>query len=160
MKRRDLLGASLGALLSLPASAHRLNVFAWEEGGKIHVEAKFSNGKGAQGARVGLYQGETLVQETQTDEKGTATLSPALQEKLSVRVLAPGGHLGQTPLLAPAARESPLGNTAQVVLERAQYEALLASAKPRGAGLVEIVGGMGWLVGLSGFLAFWRSKKK
>ncbi len=60
-------------LTSLPARAHKVRIFAWEEGGMIKTEAKFSGGKPARNSTVTVanQDGNVEILKGKTDEKGT-----------------------------------------------------------------------------------------
>ena len=58
-------------LSAVPATAHKVNVFAWVDGDRIYTQSKFSGGRKAKNATIEVYdrQGNKLL-EGQTDDKG------------------------------------------------------------------------------------------
>ncbi len=91
---------------AFPANAHRLNVFAYEEMGKIQVEARFSGGRAAKNSPVIVenQQGQTLLQ-GRTDEQGSFSfpIPDILKEKpadITITVSPGDGHRGSWKLEA------------------------------------------------------------
>ncbi|SKA73203.1 hypothetical protein [Desulfobaculum bizertense] len=69
---RVLFCLCLCGLISTPAFAHRVNVFAWPENSTIHTESTFSGGKKAQNSKITVTAGsskEILISGT-TDSHG------------------------------------------------------------------------------------------
>jgi len=88
--------------LALPAAAHRANVFAWEDGGTIHVETSFSGGAPALNASIKVTDAATgaALLEGTTDDKGFfvfAIPDAARQSRLDMRIVlgAGQGHQGE-----------------------------------------------------------------
>jgi len=83
------------ALLAAPqvALAHRLNVFAFEEGGQVHVETYFSRGAKARGATVSVYgsDGARLLSLT-ADPSGACTFAPPGPGRLTLVAETSDGH--------------------------------------------------------------------
>lgn len=69
-----------------------------------------------------------------------------------------GGQVGAAPALDAAALE----RIVEVAVEKkiAPLRAILVAEKEKGPGLTEIVGGLGWLVGLAGIAAYFTAKGK
>ncbi len=86
-----------------PALAHRVNVFAYEEGGKLVGEGYFAGGVKATGCKVELVnaKGKVLATAT-TDDKGRFTLPmpPPGQGPYKVLLHAGPGHMGSYTLTA------------------------------------------------------------
>lgn len=91
-----LLGCLSLAMTSTIAGAHKVNVFAYNEGGKLLGESYFPGGKKVRGARVELLdQNGNLLAHTLTGPKGKFTLPlPSGTNQLKVVVLAGQGHRG------------------------------------------------------------------
>ena len=71
MKTKIALLFSLLALLqTTPVLAHKLRVFAWEEGGNIITEAKFNGGRPARKADVTVTSNGTNLLTGKTDDSG------------------------------------------------------------------------------------------
>ncbi|HEU6436377.1 MAG TPA: hypothetical protein VE028_02925 [Nitratidesulfovibrio sp.] len=103
--RARLFAAFLAAALTLflgqahPALAHRVNVFAWVEGGAIRCESSFSSGNPARDVKVTatLAGSGTVMGTAVTDAKGRCTLpiTPELRAAkadLVIEVQAGEGH--------------------------------------------------------------------
>ncbi|MBG3877952.1 hypothetical protein FVW20_13275 [Desulfovibrio oxamicus] len=94
-----LVGAVLLLGLAGPALAHRVNIFAWVEGGAIRCETSFSSGNPARKATVTatLAGSGTVVGTAVTDAKGACSLpiTPELRAAkadLVIEVQAGEGH--------------------------------------------------------------------
>lgn len=203
---RSFLTILVFALLaSTPALAHRVNVFAYVEGGEIVVECSFSKSKRV---RHGLIEvrdavsGETLLQGT-TDEDGLFRFPVPEQARSSgsgLRILlqAGEGHRNEwvvdaaefmdAPVHAAPAPATPQDAAAEnhasgegepvpraAGLTRADVEEAVAAALDarlapiqrelreqgqKGPGLQEIVGGIGWIFGLIGVAAYFKSRPR
>lgn len=167
------LMVSLTALL-LPraASAHRVSVYAWQEGNTVHAEAYFADGSRCIDCAVEVRDPDTgeLLIKGSTDGEGAFSFdSPA--GDIRVVVLAGPGHMGEYLLAgkgtqAEAARPSDAGEEAFDEEEaRRKIEDLTAeirrlSEEARKPGAAEIVGGIGWIVGILGILAYLKSRKR
>lgn len=82
---------SLSLILPHPAQAHRVLLFAWVEGGMVHVEGGFGGGKAAKGCKVQAFDGnQTLVFTGKTDDKGLCAFD------------IPPGHTGEMRLVLEA----------------------------------------------------------
>lgn len=93
-KAAAALCAALALLLpAAPARAHRLLAEVVESDGGARVEAFFSDGAAARGARVEARDGSGRALSGETDERGVFVLSPgALSGTVEVVVLGRDGH--------------------------------------------------------------------
>jgi nickel transport protein len=83
-------------LFSLPAHAHRVNVFAWVEGDTVHVESKFSGGKPVhQGKVIVTGPAGAVVLEGTTNDQGEFTFTAPRKADLTVNLEAGTGHRGE-----------------------------------------------------------------
>ncbi|WP_461210560.1 cobalamin biosynthesis protein CbiL [Desulfocurvus sp. DL9XJH121] len=89
-------------LLASPASAHRANIFAWEEGGQIKMECSFSGGKPAKNAPISVEDAATdkelLVVETNGQGEASFPVPEAARAaRLDLRLVlhAGEGHQGE-----------------------------------------------------------------
>ena len=191
-------------LLSLPPAvwAHRLNVFAFVDGGEIQVESSFSRGNPARQGKVEVSDGATNVAVVTgvTGEDGIFRfpMPDGVRSRghdLIVRVNAGEGHQGEWRIPAaelgrPAvdavavvrqlqgeAAASPLaasqsGQTISLTpqeleqiidaaLEQklAPIRQMLADQYSAGPSLRDIIGGIGWLIGLAGIAAYFKSRR-
>ena len=189
-----LIGSPL--LFTSQAAAHKVRVFAYESGGEIVAEAKFSSGRPAQNAAIELKStdGNTLLSGV-TDELGVFRfpLSAATANKpvdLTVVVdvgeghrgswlLTPADYLGENnhheTLPAPPKEYSqseiksavPLNHSAieriidqSLQRELAPIKRMLAMERQKKITLQDILGGVGYILGLAGIAAYFKSKKR
>lgn len=98
-----LAGMLMGVMLMLghahPARAHRVNIFAWVEGGAIRCESSFVSGRPARDARVTITLADsgTVMGSAVTDARGQCALpvTPELRAAkadLIIEVQAGEGH--------------------------------------------------------------------
>lgn len=76
-----------------PASAHRVNVFAWVEGDTVTVEAKFPGGKNIRGGKIIVLdaQGNELISGL-TDDEGEFSFKVPKRTDLKIILNAGQGH--------------------------------------------------------------------
>jgi nickel transport protein len=179
-----------------PAAAHKVNVFAYAEGGELLGQGYFPGGDPCRGCRVELLgpAGEVLAQ-TETDRRGDFRLArprPGQGAPLTLRLHASMGHAAEYRLGAeelgleqqgaggPAAQEgaepgdqpaAPGGGGAgegQALRRevRAAVEEALAPVRRRLAEMEaqpvtvrEVVGGLGYIVGLLGVALYLKSRR-
>lgn len=102
--------------LTAPAYAHRVNVFAHEDNGRVKVEAYFSSGAKAAHSDVLVYGPDAaLLLQMKTDENGECSFTPAAPEHLTIVVTTPDGHRSECTLQAaevttPGAQDAPPRN--------------------------------------------------
>ena len=179
------------------AHAHKVRIFAWQEGNMIYTEAKFSGGRPAQKAKIFVEHpvtGETLLSGL-TDEEGNFqfTVPNPHPEQLNIVVDGGDGHknswthtletseqkaveasaetppiIGQEKRLPPpeaAAPEVELGqlqNILEAVIDKklGPIKKSLAEMRDPGPSLQDILGGIGYILGLAGIAAYFKSKKQ
>jgi len=109
MKRISFLILLLmGMIFPTDGWAHRVGVFAWREGKKIHVEGFFSDGTPTKGAKVEVFSGEgKKLLEGRTDEEGTFSFDAPKEGELRIILWASMGHRAETKVLASDAEETP-----------------------------------------------------
>jgi nickel transport protein len=198
MSRVSMLAAFLLLALGLgaaPASAHKVNLFAYVENGAIKGEGYFAGGDKAKDSPVVLQdaQGRELAS-TRTDSQGNFTL-PAPSSPPPWRLVMPAGQGHQASLnlraedVSPAAGQeaspqvgsaaaieaAPAASGVGVGLNAAQLEELVGRAVERrlepikaqmarmqgenSFGLRDIMGGVGYILGLMGLAAYLKSRK-
>jgi nickel transport protein len=176
-------------LLASPAAAHRVRLFAWAEGDRILGETEFSGGRPAQRAPVQVLtaDGRELLR-VETDDAGHfafAIPAEARQQRINLRLVLEGGagHRAEWPLSAadylggqPAAVAEPAtapGTPASSSPDEARLAQLVEQAVERQLGplrrqlakdqqaqrLQDIIGGIGYLLGLAGLVAWFRSRR-
>jgi len=172
-------------LASAPALAHRLQVFAFADGDRIEGSAYFAGGGAATGARIQVLdaQGRPLTEltpdgagafsyqaQTAEDHVVVAETGDGHRAEWRIRAseLAPGFHSASvapeseaTPVPPPGpAKEADLTALVEQAVAR-QIRPLreeLAAAQGQAA-LRDVLGGIGYILGLLGLLAWWRSRR-
>ncbi len=192
-----------------PASAHRLNVFAWLDNDRILVECNFGGKHPAANADVTVLDDtdQKELVKGKTDNQGQFSFpAPAVARQghgLAISVNAGQGHKGEWTMSASelyAAASLTAGFDSAAIKERhelaepdadsstphavpampgsqltdAQMRSLLHSAleqhlapirrqlaeqAAKGPGLEEIIGGIGWIMGLAGIFLYFKSRK-
>lgn len=181
-----LLAALL--LLGAPATAlaHKVNVFAWVEGDRVHTESRFSRGKAVNRGRIIVYdlRGEKLL-EGETDAEGRFSFPAPGKAGLRIELLAAAGHRaewtvepeelggeaappGAEPIReASAAAPDPVtASEIRRVVDQALDRKLdpvirmLAETREPGPSVTEVLGGIGYILGLAGVAAYVQSRKR
>lgn len=186
-----------------PALAHRVLVFAYTEGDRLHTESKFVPDTPVRQGQVQVLEQQTgkVLLTGQTDDQGKCSFqippeAAAQKMDLKIVVTAAMGHRGEWLLKAdsyvpgakaataapppaaatgPAALPAPAAPGAQAapvdrqLLEEVVNQALarqlaplkemLTAAQVRQPSLPDIIGGIGYIMGLFGLWAYWQSKK-
>ncbi len=186
MKCKSLfLMASLFFVMAGPALAHRINIFALDEGGTVYTESTFAGKRPVKKGTVRVFnQAKALLLTGETNEKGIYTFARPDSGMLTVEVDAGMGHknsweleavegtvhleapVGDTvhPVEAPMTPMTPMSGLSpsdwkkmEAVVETAVTLSLHhAKAETR---LQDIVGGFGYIVGLLGIALWFRSRK-
>lgn len=83
----------VGVMLSSPVYAHKVMVFAYQEGGRVFLEGYFSDGKAAQNSQVEVFgeDGSKLMEGT-TDDKGAFSFPVPDVPGLRIVLTASMGH--------------------------------------------------------------------
>lgn len=128
---RIVMTGCLVLAAALPAAAHRVNVFAWAEGGAIKVECTFNNGNAARNSAVLVTDRKTgaTLAEGVTNTEGTAsfTITDAMRAQrpdLRIVLNANEGHrntwdmsaeeyLGAAPQQSASAARTPESGSTQ-----------------------------------------------
>ncbi|MFH0826109.1 MAG: hypothetical protein V2B18_25440, partial [Pseudomonadota bacterium] len=220
MKRHIFMSATIFLLLlaSIPARAHKVNVFAYVEGDRVIVEGYFSGKAKARDCRVEVFDGTAKkVNEGRTDQEGIYAFRlgdlPTFSGGLKVVVDTGDGHKAEYVLAAsdlptaskavqaptdtgeraetPAESAAPVSGppsgatppaTATPAVDKAALEAALESAldkklepiirsigklektlleeQRQGPKPSEVIGGIGWIMGLVGLAAFFYSRNR
>lgn len=178
-----LLFASL--LASPTAQAHKVNLFAYAEGGKVVVEGFFSDGKVAEKAQIQVFSpaGERLVQGVADDEGIFVFEAPEVAD-LKISLYAGMGHRAEFTLPADEIRSAlaatgeqtntaseAQGSTAiaadSTAVEAMVRQAVSEATLPLVRNLSElndrrtasdIIGGIGFIVGIIGVFFYLRAR--
>jgi nickel transport protein len=165
--------------------AHRVNVFAWAEGDTVYVEGKFSGGKKINGGKIIVTDSSGVeVLTGQTNDRGEFSFKRPQPTELKIILEAGMGHRAEWILPvddghADHASEEPQSKKTETEIyagaSRAEIEAIIAKAldekmKPmlkmlaesqeKGPGIGDILGGIGYIIGLVGIAAYFHSRKK
>ena len=170
------------------ALAHRVNLFAHSDGTNIHVQAGFSRTQPARKATITVsLPGQNQVLRTlTTDAQGQCAFPippEAVTYGLVIRVNAGEGHVntwtmskeefGAQPKAQPATMDETSPTTQTQKTDTPDWQAVLRSELSSQLAplrrelaefqtqlrLTDILGGIGWLVGLAGLFAAIRSKR-
>lgn len=83
----------LAVLSAGPVAAHKVNLFAYVEGGKVYTESYFPDGKAVELGRVSVYDGQgVLLLEGATDDKGVFSFPVPKVDDLKIVIEAGMGH--------------------------------------------------------------------
>jgi len=168
----------------LPAFAHNVIIFAWVEGDTIFTESKFSGGKRAINAQVQVFDREDKqLLEGKTNNKGEFSFKIPKLTDLRIVLTAGTGHKGEwtipeseiqevAALLEKKKAEEPSQPTA-VGLTKEEIKDLIddsldrklrpivrmmTESQSKGPSVNEIVGGIGYIVGLMGVALYFRNR--
>lgn len=171
--------------ITTPAFAHKVNIFAYAEGGTVYTESYFPDGRKVREGLVEVYdsRGEKLL-EGRTDQDGLFGFKSLGNGDLKIVITASMGHKNSYLLSsaepAPAPDQPSVPETisersepAEVSLDRLKKvidlsldEKLkpimrqLAAAREEEISFPEVIGGIGYIVGLTGILFYFLGKKK
>lgn len=169
--------------------AHKVNVFAWVEGDTVFVEGYFPGGKKSQDSLVEVFNpAGTKLLEGRTNEKGEFSFKIPERIDLTIVLTASMGHKNDFIVPASDFQEgaSASSTPAQVFAGRAedtsahpadlsQLEGMIDRALDRKLAPVmklirdtrkeeptvtEIIGGIGYIVGLFGLVMYFKSRNK
>ena len=170
--------------------AHKVNVFAWVEGDTVFVEGYFPGGKKSQDSLVEVFNpaGSKLL-EGRTNEKGEFSFKIPERTDLKIVLTSSMGHKndftlsasdlegpGSLPSSVPANKhDHRVGKSVPVSNDMHQLETIIDEALDRklapvikhirdtrkeGPSITEIVGGIGYIVGLFGLVMYFKSRKE
>lgn len=188
--------------MCLPCLAHKIRIFAWQDGDSIVTESKFSKGRPAQNATVSVFEEETgrsLLSGT-TDTEGLFSFPIPKTDSKELKIIVDGGdgHKNSwnymledstsdansvSPLLleskttAQPPTQPPPGEAVKQTLQPITSQELtriiettldkklapirrtLAENSEKGPSLQDILGGIGYILGLAGIAAYMQSLK-
>ena len=172
----------LSALLCTgrPAIAHRVMIFAWEEGGIIHTKSKFSGGKTVKEGKIivsDLLGNQVL--EGKTDNEGGFSFKAPEKAGLKIVLQAGMGHRAEWTMSGEESRESiskrepqPVSGAGlsadeiQSAIERAIDKKLkpvirmLLEERESSPSIRDILGGIGYILGLVGIGSYFHYRRK
>lgn len=177
-------------LTAFPAWAHKVSVFGYVENGWLLGEGYFPGGGKAKASKVELLdQKGRVLATTKTDNNGAFKMElPKAKGPLKLVILAGMGHKGQYVLTtqdlgqgqagehqAPDALTSQSGAQGgqidQAMLQAAIEKALDQQLAPlkaqiaklqaeRAIGVTDVLGGLGYILGLLGLAAYMKNRKQ
>ena len=103
-----------------PASAHRVNVFAWVEGDTIYVESKFAGGKKVKSGKIVVTdpRGNKLLS-GQTNDQGEFSFKLPKRIDLKIVLIAGQGHQGEWTIRAAEMEDLPSKTASEISAEKA-----------------------------------------
>ena len=180
-----LIAAAAFLVFPAGAFAHRVTLFAWVEGDTVHTESKYPDGTRVREGLIRVLdrEGRELLQ-GKTNERGEFSFPIPRREDLRIVLEAGMGHRADWPLTReelggagpppslPAPAQAPA--TAPAAFSTAELEQALEKALDRKLApvvkllselheprlrIADIVGGLGWIIGLAG-LAAWMKQRR
>lgn len=162
------------------ALAHRVNIFAYVEGKKIITRNYYSNGSPVKHGEIAVYndQGNKLLS-GKTDDAGIFSFPIPERTDLKIVLHASMGHQAETmirrsdfpeivtphrpktPKVATIGKEEMRKIVEELLDEKLHplFE-LIAQQQKKEVSATEVVGGIGYIIGIMGIIMYFRSKKK
>jgi nickel transport protein len=170
---------------SLPVLAHKVIIFAWVEGDTVFTESKFSGGREATGARVLVFDraGKQLL-EGKTNNKGEFSFKIPKLTDLRIVLIAGMGHKAEWRIPESEIKEAGVsekkmaGESSQPIdvgLSKEEIKELIeesldrklrpivrmmTESQSKGPTITEIVGGIGYILGLMGVAIYFKNRGK
>lgn len=176
------MSVALLILLVLPpykAIAHRLNVFAYYEDGKVNIESFFSDGTPCRNCRFSIIDEEGSVLDQGTlDDKGQAIVQMNLKKGVYIKVNASMGHLATFHLhIEDSSKTMPRGKDnmdkvkpeltreelRSIIREEIQNQlrpVIMELAKLKENRLPKILAAFGYIFGIFGLFALLKGRGK
>lgn len=87
------ISMAMALFFTQTASAHKVNLFAYVEGGKVYTESYFSDGRPAEGGKVLVFDSQDhLLLEGVTDKEGLFSFAVPKIDDLTIVLEATMGH--------------------------------------------------------------------
>ncbi|MBT3225493.1 MAG: hypothetical protein HN580_00750 [Deltaproteobacteria bacterium] len=168
------------------ALAHRVIIFGWVEGDRVMTQSKFSSNRVVKGGEISVYDStENRILTGKTDKQGEYSFQIPVQERLKIVLSTAGGHqadwtitkkelesashlsddLPQTQMHEPVPGDCQK-ETGAAVIEKMLDSKLrpimrhIAEANQKQVSLRDILGGIGYIIGLAGLAAYMRYRGK
>ena len=179
--KRRLLGIVFAVLLCLApdAHAHKVSIYAYAEGGMVFAEGYFADGTRSRNSLIEVIDartGEKLL-EGRTDAEGRFSFKIPKVAPLKLVIHAGMGHKGDYTLTEEEIREAMDRTPARETtvdaseLEEAVERAVKRQLRPvirmlvrlqeeaERPGITEILGGIGYIIGLMGVAMYFKSRR-
>ena len=176
-------------MINISAFAHKVNIFAYVEGDKVYSESYFNDGKKCVDSKIEVFDNqENKLLEGITDENGEFSFkTPQEEGNLKIVLIASMGHraeyiisadeLGDTVGLVKEGLKEPVSvvfpevssfdlKEIQLLIEDAldkKLEPILREIKrsqEHKTAPTEIIGGIGYIIGIFGIIAYFLSRKR
>ena len=162
------------------AHAHGVYIFAWVEGDTVYTDSYFGGKKKIKGGVVKVYDTSgAILLEGKTDDNGEYSFKLPKKTALRLVLEAGAGHraefllgadeiagIDEAPALPTSPSQEDNDHIRQVVEEALDARlkpitrALAEIQKDRGPGLTEVIGGIGYIVGMMGIIIYFKGKKR
>jgi nickel transport protein len=162
--------------------AHNVRIFAWKDGDKVLTESRFSGGGKVKNGQIEVYddQGRKLL-EGKTDNQGRFSFKAPEKTGLDIVLKTGAGHQNhwKIPFESGEKKEGKrTGKTGipekilvsqqelETIVERIMDKKLdpimtmLLDQKSRGPSISDILGGIGYIIGLAGLAALIKSRSR
>ena len=178
----------LSLLLAGVALAHKVNIFAYVEGDSVHTESYFNDGRKCKNSAIAVFDSAAKqLLEGETDEEGIFTFPTPKKEDLKIVLTASMGHRAEyllsrrefggqreegqerTSVDSTAKRSVASATSEEIVgeVDRAldrKLAPLLESVRrleklQERALLRDVIGGIGYIVGLAGLYYYLRNRR-
>jgi len=146
-------------VINMSTFAHKVNIFAYVEGDRIYTESYFNDGKKCIDSKIEVFdnQGNKLL-EGLTNQEGVFSFEiPQKDGELKIVLNASMGHRAEYTITADE-----LKDTVGVIKEGLE-EPISSERKDESSFKVsptEIIGGIGYIIGIFGIIAYFLSRKK
>ena len=179
-------------MMDVSVFAHKVNIFAYVEGGKIYTESYFNDGKKCMDSKIEVFDNqENKLFEGLTDEEGMLSLEISPEDiidgDLKVVLTASMGHRAEYIIPANELRgvteltqEKPEESASKVSPEISSFDVKeiqsliedtldeklmpiireIKKSQENRISPTEIIGGIGYIVGIFGIIAYFLSRKK
>lgn len=133
------------------AFAHKVNIFAYVEGDTVYTESYFPDGRKVEGGLIEVYdsQGNKLL-DGKTNKQGQFNFKPPKKDDLKIVINASMGHKSSYTLTE---NELPASEVEGEIRE-------LKRAQQKEISVTEVVGGIGYILGIFGIISYFLSRKR
>jgi nickel transport protein len=167
--------------------AHSVSVYAWVEGDMVFTESSFASGSRAAHSQIAVFdEGGNRLLTGKTDDKGMFSFKLPKKEDLRIVLRTPEGHGAEFHLevedksisedrhegeymeepshiaASPCLSREEIRNVIEEVLDEKleQMRGRLEASRRRAPGITEILGGIGYILGLMGVAIYFGHRRK